>query len=88
MRMISRVMEITSGMMAVDSPDNGRKTICTVKEPTFGPMEGAMKENTITIKSMDMVSTNGPTEEFMKASGRMANNTDKASLLSRMEQSE
>ena len=87
-RMTQKDREITSGMMAVDSPGYGRKIICTGKEPTFGPMEGAMKENIITIKSMGTAPTNGLTEEFMRVSGKMANNTDKASLLFRMVQLE
>jgi len=51
-----------------------------VKDYILGKMEEGMKENTIMIKNMDMVYTNGLMVENMKVNGKMANNTDMGNI--------
>ena len=62
-------MVSTSGTMAESTSDNGRTTLCTVREPTSGLMAGCTTEAIRTTKRTASVFTSGSTAELTSATG-------------------
>lgn len=62
-------MVSTYGTMAESTSDNGRTTLCTVREPTSGLMAGCTTEAIRTTKRTASVFTSGSTAELTSATG-------------------
>ena len=69
-------MEFTFGRMAESSMDNGKIMIWKVLAYISGVMDVDMRDNTIMIRNVVMVSIIGLMGEDMKGGGTRENNTD------------
>jgi hypothetical protein len=71
----------TLGLITGLSMETGSIIKCMAEEFLPGPMEEHTKENTMTIRSKDMVFSPGLTVEDMRANGTMESNMVKVCIL-------
>lgn len=72
---IFKDLAIMSGLMGDNTKGLGGITKCMAEEYLYGLMAENTKDNTSMIRNKDSGSLAGPTEDVIKASGRMGNKT-------------
>jgi len=86
LRIESKAMAHTPGLMEGSLRGNGRIITCTVTESIHGVTAESMKDTTKWIKNMAMVYTSGQMDVVMKVTGLQENNMVKVNMFCLMEQ--